>query len=419
MGARFFAVDRIRPSLALLVASLPPARLPLLRRRKLPHRTDQRFAAPFEPPVGAHYYLWFPSRFEGGRYLRARLDPAQKPLLGEYSSSAAAVVERHIAWAADSGVDFFTLDWWPGNPNRNAVIEQSFLAARNISWIRFCIFYELGALGYDAGSGATHFDAATVERFLSDTSEIAARYFRHPFYLRVEGRPVIVLYITRTATGRFAEAMTRFRARMGEQGFDPFVIGDEIYWTVAREDGTGDAAEPQRGRIALFDAITAYNLYDPTRRTQSGYGASSTLVSEAHSLYEFYRTVGRKPVVPVAMPGYNDRAFRPEAGHDAIPREWAAGAGEGSFFARWLDHFALPLVDARLRMLLVTSWNEWSEDTAIEPVAPSFRYRGRSQHVPERLHAGLRVRRLWNALPRDPAGEEGRGQRLEPPRADR
>lgn len=321
--------------------------------------------------VGAHYYLWFPHRFEGGQYLRARLDPAQKPMLGEYSSSTTAVVERHISWAADYGIDFFTLDWWPGSPDRNTVIDR-FLAARNLGWIRFCIFYELGALGYDAELGAVRFDAARVDRFVADMNEIATRYFRHPAYLQVGGRPVIVLYITRTATGRFPEAMTRFRARMSELGLDPFVIGDEIYWAVEREDGGGDTSEPQRGRIALFDALTAYNLYDPTRPTQRGYGASSSFLSESYSLFEFYRDVGKKPVVPVAMPGYNDRAFRPGAGHDAIPREWAQGEGEGSFFARSLDHFAFPLLDPRLRMVLITSWNEWSEDTAIEPLTPSM-----------------------------------------------
>jgi hypothetical protein len=321
--------------------------------------------------VGAHYYLWFPHRFQGGQYLRARLDPAQKPMLGEYSSAATAVAERHITWAADHGIDFFTLDWWPGSADRNTVIDR-FLAARNLGWIRFCIFYELGALGYDPELGAVRFDLARVDRFVADKNEIATRYFRHPAYLNVEGRPVIVLYITRTATGRFPEAMTRFRARMSELGLDPFVIGDEIYWAVEREDGGGDTSEPQRGRIALFDALTAYNLYDPTRPTQRGYGASSRFLSESHSLFEFYRDVGRKPVVPVAMPGYNDRAFRPGAGHDAIPREWAEGEGEGSFFARSLDHFAFPLVDERLRMLLITSWNEWSEDTAIEPLTPSL-----------------------------------------------
>ena len=99
--------------------------------------------------MGAHYYLWFPDNFAGGKYLRARLLPNQLPVLGEYSSASATIAEQHIAWATSAGIDFFTLDWWPGVTLRNARIEQSILAARNLDSIRFCIFYELGGLGYD------------------------------------------------------------------------------------------------------------------------------------------------------------------------------------------------------------------------------------------------------------------------------
>jgi glycoprotein endo-alpha-1,2-mannosidase len=320
--------------------------------------------------VGAHYYLWFPARFDGGNYLRARLRPGQKPQLGEYSSSSSAVVEQHIAWAAGSGVDFFTLDWWPSAPERNALIDDAVLSARNIGDIRFCIFYELWDLGYNPSSGLTVFDGATVERFLSDMEEIASRYFAHPRYLRVAGRPVIILYVTRTATGRFVEAMSRFRARMAQLGIDPFVIGDEIFWSVARVDGAGATDEPQLSRIALLDAITSYNLYDSSRAAFTGYAASSRLLTDSLALYERYRLAApEKPVVPLAFPGYNDRGLRLESDHYAIPREWAPGAGEGTFFAEWLERFTLPLIDPRLPMMLVTSWNEWSEDTAIEPVA--------------------------------------------------
>jgi glycoprotein endo-alpha-1,2-mannosidase len=320
--------------------------------------------------VGAHYYLWFPARFDGGSYLRARLRPGQKPQLGEYSSSSPAVAEQHIAWAAASGIDFFTLDWWPSAPERNALIDEAVLAARNIGDIRFCIFYELWDLGYSPSSGQTVFDGATVERFLSDMDEIATRYFAHPRYLRVEGRPVIILYVTRTATGRFAEAMSRFRARMAQLGINPFVIGDEIFWSVAKADGTGTTDEPQRPRLALLDAITTYNLYDSSRTAQAGYGVSSRLLSDSLALYERYRQAApEKPIIPLALPGYNDRGLRLDADHHAIPREWAPGAGEGTFFAEWLERFTIPLIDPRLPMMLVTSWNEWSEDTAIEPVA--------------------------------------------------
>jgi hypothetical protein len=199
--------------------------------------------------------------------------------------------------------------------------------------------------------------------------EIAVRYFAHPRYQRVDGRPLIFLYVTRTAAGRFGEAMVRYRARMAELGRDPFVIGDEIFWEVAREDGVGYTEEPQRGRISLFDAITAYNLYDASRPGHMGYGAASTLLADAQVLWERYRRANAgMPLIPLAMPGYNDRGLRLEADHPAIPREWSPGAGEGTFFAEWLRKFTLPRIDTGLPMLLITSWNEWSEDTAIEPV---------------------------------------------------
>jgi hypothetical protein len=320
--------------------------------------------------VGAHYYLWFPSRFTGGDYLRARLSPAQQPLLGEYSSASRAVVEQHIGWARQYDIDFFTLDWWPGAPERNALISQVFLSARNLDDIRFCIFYELWDLGYDQASGLTVFDAASVERFLADMDQIASLYFAHPRYLRIAGRPVIVLYVTRTAVGRFTEAMTRFRSRMAQRGTSPFVIGDEIFWEVERADGAGATTEPQPGRIALFDAITAYNLYHEGRPEHAGYGSSSGILVDSAALYERYRSAAPDtPLVPLAMPGYNDRGTRLEADHYVIPREWSRGAGEGSLFAECLERFTLPLVDPRLPMILVTSWNEWSEDTAIEPAA--------------------------------------------------
>jgi hypothetical protein len=323
--------------------------------------------------VGAHYYVWYPSNFSQG-YLRAELRPPQSPALGEYDSRSPTVAEQHISLAAASGIDFFALDWWPNRPAQNAAIDSGFLRASNLGRIRFCIFYNSFGLGERQNGQGILFDSATKNRFVSDMQTIARRYFGHPSYLRVDGRPVIELYITREMRGLFAEAMQEMRAALGAAGYDPFVIGDEIFWSVieANEDPGAPArttGEPQVSRIRLFDAITAYNLYEGSRPQDSGFGAASAFVGDSAALYGRYRDAGGVPIVPAVIPGFNDRGTRLGAGHFAIPRRWTADAPEGSFFSESIERIAKPFADGHLRMVLITSWNEWNEDTAIEPAA--------------------------------------------------
>jgi glycoprotein endo-alpha-1,2-mannosidase len=80
---------------------------------------------------------------------------------------------------------------------------------------------------------------------------------------------------------------------------------------------------------------------------------------------------GRTCIVPGLIPGYNDRGVRRGLDHFVIPRQWERALGEGSFLARSFDRLGFPLADPRLNMIMLTSWNEWNEDTAIEPLAPA------------------------------------------------
>jgi glycoprotein endo-alpha-1,2-mannosidase len=323
--------------------------------------------------VGAHFYVWYPSNFADG-YLRGVLAPRQRPAFGEYDSRRSAIAERQIALAVSHGIDFFTVDWWPKRPEQNEAIGSGLLRASNIGDIRFCIFYETSDLGGGGDGNGVVFDATTKGQFVSDMVTIARRYFAHPSYLRIGGRPVVLLYITREVRGLFPEAMREMRRALGAEGYEPFVIGDEIYWAVieADEDPSAKArvtGDPQLGRIRLFDAITAYNLYVDRPSRHRGYGSSSKFLSDSVKLYRRYRDASPIPIVPDVIPGFNDRANRLELDHFVIPRRWAADAPEGSFFAEAIEQIAKPLADRRLRTVLITSWNEWNEDTAIEPLA--------------------------------------------------
>jgi hypothetical protein len=325
--------------------------------------------------VGAHYYRWYPSNFDKG-YLRARLNPPQEPALGRYASDDVRTVEQQIAWCSEFGIDFLTLDWWPRREaGRDPKAPDVFLQAANIADIRFCIFYETWSLAFNPKTGATEFTDDTVQAFRADMRRLAGTYFSHPSYLRVDGRPVIILYLTRTLAGRYAEAMAGMRDDLSALGFHPYVIADEVFWNIiadhpGRKGQPRGAKRPQMDRIRLFDAVTAYNAYDWSRSEHAGYGDSSRFVEDVGRLYQQYRRAvsPERAFVPGILPGYNDRGVRRRSDHFVIPRQWGPGQPETSFLRESFRRLAFPNLDPRLNMLLITSFNEWNEDTAIEPL---------------------------------------------------
>ena len=336
-----------------------------------------RAAPPDRYLVGAHYYYWYPQNFRQG-YLRKTLVPAEKPALGIYRSDDPRVIEQHIAWCSRYGVDFLALDWWPGRDERNAGFAKALLAAPNLGDVKFCVFYETWTLNFDKDFGTTTFTDEVTQRFLADMTGIARTFFNNPAYLRVQNRPVVFLYLSRTFCGRYREALTQLRAKLAEMGHDVYLVGDEIFWKVVAdrtipgghpEESTG----PQRGRIMQFDAITAYNLYEGGTASHRGYGAESAYVEDSLRLYRDYSLAcgNRVALVPSVTPGYNDRGVRPSVDHYPIPRQWRADLPEGTFLAETLERVAFPLADPVLNMIMITTWNEWNEDTAIEPLDQS------------------------------------------------
>lgn len=347
-----------------------------------------------EPPlnasrylVGAYYYHWYPSNFNQG-YLRNQLDPPQLPVLGHYDSADPKVAEKHIAWASRYGVDFLALDLWPRRSASWRNIQEGFLKAKNIGDINFCIFLETQNLPVRPCSGVSVFwDPVEFNGLVHEVKRVAELFFDHPSYLKINGRPVLMLYLTRLWSGYYEKAMLQIRSELAKMGYDPFIIADEIFWEVVPthnaekvgaegEKGTTcpkSVIPPQIERIKLFDAITPYNMYESGDKRQSGYAAQSEHFPAISHMYQKYqKAVGeRVMIVPNVFPGYNDRGTRLKDDHYAIPRKAAPDQPEGSYFSLAFDKLAFPFMDERLNMVMITSFNEWNEDTSIEPVNPA------------------------------------------------
>lgn len=360
----------MRKALAsLLLAALALGALPACRERPQapPLNTDDYL-------VGAYYYTWYPRNFRQGT-LRAKLTPPQEPELGAYASDDVATVERQIAWAAGAGIDFLAVGWWPLRPAQNRVLPRTFLKAANIADVKFCIFYETWALGFDSMKGMTVFDAEKSAKFVQDMVSFGEKFFGHPSYLKVGGRPVVMLYLTRTMSGGYAEAVREARAKLREKGHDVFFVADEVFWNATRSDATATertelTERPQVERIRIFDAITSYNMYEGLMKGHQGYGATSEYLGDVARRYDRFieAAAGSVYFVPSVQPGYNDRGVRPNTDHFAIPRRWSPEADDVSFFTEMWRRIGVRYADPRLNMIMITTWNEWNEDTAIEPL---------------------------------------------------
>ena len=333
--------------------------------------------------------MWNPENLIAGGSLRQQLLPPQRPPFGLIDSNQTSTATRDIANAHKAGVDFFAIDWWPYDPafsGRNYLTADAamkeFLAAPDLHEMKFAMFYETWNLGFDAGRESTPVSEQAELHFDSDMLALAKDYFSNPSYLHIEGRPVVYLYLTRTLTGDVAGMMRGVRTYLEQHGYaDPFFIGDEVYWRVTPQIQVPDTpvftGVPQLGRIEQFDAVTAYILYygDPQQANgpasdSTGYPGTTRSAADQRFLLTLYRnaTGNTVPVLPVVQPGFNDRGFRLLTNHPAQPRQWLPGDGPSSTLDQMFRCVAIPEVDRALPIVMVTSWDDWNEDTGVEPI---------------------------------------------------
>lgn len=314
------------------------------------------------PLVGVYYYPWY-GHSPGPHYfhnaLRDKLRPVQRPSLGHYDSRDPQVMATHIEMSHQANVGFWAVSWWGPDSPHEVTLRDHVLAHPRAAEIEFAIHYEAtGRFG--------SFDDPTFDNLVPDFRHLAKHYFDRPNYLRIDGKPVVFIYLTRAffddPAGRAAVGELR-QVMRDEFNLALYLVGDDFFQ---------DGLEPARAR--LWDAVTSFDGYGMALRehgsTRRGLAALKQLFddarAQAHELGVAF--------IPTASPGYNDRAVR--EGHAAAPRYFTdeTPRRHGAIFESMLDEIAVPGVDpAAANILMINSFNEWYEDTQIEPthIAPA------------------------------------------------
>lgn len=81
--------------------------------------------------VGAHYYPWYGDPDKELWTRRAVADP----VLGTYDSRTDSVINRHIKWAAEHGIRWFSVSWWGPQGGEDAAFNgYTTPSSRTTSW---------------------------------------------------------------------------------------------------------------------------------------------------------------------------------------------------------------------------------------------------------------------------------------------
>lgn len=294
--------------------------------------------------VGAHYYMWYGEGGNGEEWVH---ETPVTPTLGEYDSQDPDVIDQHIRWAVEHGINWFSVSWWGPGGYEDETLKDHVLESPLADELQYSILFESPGL-LPSEDGTYDFDdEETVAALVEAMEYLAETYFGREEYLRIDGRPVVTFYLAREFTGDFGGALEAVADAIGEE---LYVIGDLVYWMNPDSTMLPDF-EP-------FDAATGYNMHmnqedideNFVDRVLDQYGTWADGLADTDVAF-----------VPGVLPGYDDTHIehvdRPD--HpiiEASPERFEA-------YCDGVNEYVSPDPNA----VLITSWNEWYENTQIEP----------------------------------------------------
>lgn len=336
--------------------------------------------------LGAHYYLWygrptFP--VVGGGVWRTGY--SHQPLLGEYNSRDPQVISQHINWAKEAGIDFFAINWHDSDSWDDITLRNYYLPHQRTSEIKFCLHYD-GSLALNIFRNPVSYDfndkyspAKTKgEKFLEDFQYLAETYFNHPRYLKINNRPLVIIY-NASLFKNVSPYLDKLRANMEKRGISLFLVADVVCWTGVKLTKNNLSLFWEKSpkeiiklfcramhRFSLnnleedvflskyFDGITGYNMYSVNR--------TPNFLKNVDKVYQkFFSYTHSKNLcfIPTIIPGYDDRNLS-GLNRPILERK------EGKFYENFW-RIAKKYLDPNLKMALITTFNEWHEGTEIEP----------------------------------------------------
>ena len=299
----------------------------------------------------------------------------RKPLWGYVNEADPYVMEMEIEAATSHGVNVFIYDWyWYDNkPFLEQCLDNGFLKARNNHKMKFYLMWanhvahtmwdkRISDLRIPVWDGAV--DREIFENIVDRTIE---KYFKHPLYYKIDGKPVYMLFsindFVRGLGGieQAKDAIEYFRKKTVEAGFP----GLELQMCIkgkpysAFDLGEGYTIKDFVNETG-FDSGSLYQYRDLTATNR----AYPEIVKDALKEYDEIASELKLTAYPHVSVGWDSNPrynkFRDDVCTDNTP-ENVQKAFE--YAKKYIDeHPELPAP-----LITVNSWNEWTETSYLHP----------------------------------------------------
>jgi hypothetical protein len=322
-------------------------------------------------------------RFPGHRQPRV-------PVWGYEDESDPRAMARRIDAAADHGIDAFIFDWYwyDDGPFLERGLERGFLGAANNDRLKFGLMWAnhtwndihpAKLSGNPFGDAPLQFKGrVTRETFDTVVDHVIERYFAHPSYWRLEGRPYFSVYELMTLMEGLGgaeatrDALEHFRAKTREAGFAGLHLNAVLFGVHVL---TGERAvnDPQEMLKYLgFDSITSYVWVHHVGLDRFPETDYREVMKKAQAHWDETVKAFPLPYHPNVTVGWDssprtvqsDRYIN--AGYPFMP----VMSGNTPDAFREALAAAKAFLETRPpaeRVLTINAWNEWTEGSYLEP----------------------------------------------------
>lgn len=301
----------------------------------------------------------------------------RKPLWGYINEADPAVMEMETNQATSHGVNVFIFDWYwyDGRPFMETTLDNGFLKAANVDKMQFYLMWANHDVLNLSDTRLARYNENNViwtgkvdrEEFEKICRRNIEKYFKHPQYYKIDGKPVFMIYdIPQLIAGlggieETAAALQWFKDETKRAGFPGLELQITMWSINLNHSGldAGKTGNPSDNFVKKlgFTSGTHYQFVhftDVNDDYENIMGRVENEWARIDSTYTF-------PYYPHISVGWDNS---PRTQHSAVVRNNTPENFENALRKAKAYADAHP---GQAPLITINSWNEWTETSFLQP----------------------------------------------------